>query len=226
MALGYGGHPEWRDMSEYVVHLTGPTPPHLIYTSPLFKILTSKALVPGQPFGAAWNIGPLASSQKVVSFSEIPLDHLTRLADRHGTEGLGFRKEHIATAGGAPVWYVQRGTRVQNLLFNEVKKRAFPGPPDDTDWLWQITPFIDYPGAYSYADGAPKAYDFRWEREWRLAGTLQLLAEDVLFLVAREEHHRLWAEAWVEAFGAPSPPLLDTAWSVQRIQMAAVEFDL
>lgn len=118
MALGYGGHPEWRDMSEYVVHLTGPTPPQMIRTSPLHSILSSKVLNPGRPYGAAWNIASLAHTQRVVAFSEIPLDHLTRLADRHGHEGLGFRKRHISSAGGAPVWYLERGTRIQELLFS------------------------------------------------------------------------------------------------------------
>ena len=43
--LGYGDHDDWRDMSEFLVHLTTHRP--------MATILNEKLLKPGQPMGTA-----------------------------------------------------------------------------------------------------------------------------------------------------------------------------
>lgn len=226
MALGYGGNTLWRDMSEYVVHLTGPGSPP-VGRNTLHSILESKELTATQAYGAAWNIEPVRESQRVVSLSEIPLDHLGRLAQRHGYEGLALRKSTVRSRGGSPVWYLPRGTPPQVALFEEVRRLAFrEGPPDPSHWIWQITPFIDYPGEYVYENGAPKQYEFTWEREWRVPSGFPFSHEEVVFLFAREGAHDNWQHAWTEMSQCPPPPMIDLDWSISELQRVAMREDL
>jgi hypothetical protein len=131
--LGYGGHEDWRDMSEYLVHLTDRVS--------FDRILQEEVLVPGdKPFGAAANLLP--ESHRAVCLSEIPLDRLDRLVERHGEYGVGFRKSYVREA---PVWYVPRGTFIADS-FRELVRTSMEGGIDPDDMIWRLTPFVDNPG--------------------------------------------------------------------------------
>jgi hypothetical protein len=67
---------------------------------------------------------------------------------------------------------------------------------NQTDDIWKLTPFVDFPGTYGSAQ-----YRFEWEREWRVPHGLTLQPDDVAFLFVPEsllgkarsffdEHHR------------------------------------
>lgn len=182
MALGYRGHGDWRDMSEYVVHFTRGSDSDDGYGSAI-EILGSAAVTALTQLGMARTMTQLASTQASACFSEIPLEYLQRLTDRRGSlYGLAFAKGFIIRAGGGPVWYVENPSPLGGLV-DAVKQTAFePFAPDHP--FWALTPFIERPGDYA---GTP--YRFEWEREWRVPGGLAFGPEDVAFLFIPEHNH-------------------------------------
>jgi hypothetical protein len=207
--LGYRGNPAWRDMSEYVVHFTRDVDDRSA-SETLHVILEAGRLEPGpRPFGAARNLDALVASQRVVCFSEIPLDRLDRLvARRKSSYGVGFAQDWIIQAGGARVWYVDRGSEpyeaFQELFSQRLRKWDDP--------FWALTPFVDFPGEYG-----DTSYRFEWEREWRVPGSVEFAPENVAFLFGPEAaHHEM-----LEQMGAHySGPCIDPLWPDDRIQEA------
>ena len=103
---GYRGRPDWRDMSEYVVHFAKDFDGRDAYTN-MLQILGSGHLQPGPAaFGAGRGLDALGDSQRSVSFSEIPLDLLERLVERRSKYGIGFTQKFLVGRGGARVWYL------------------------------------------------------------------------------------------------------------------------
>lgn len=190
----------------------------------LTAILNQGRLLAQNPYGAAFNIDALASSQAVACFSEMgALDSVATLADRHGEFGLGFTKTWMQTQGAAPVWYLPRHSEVQSEFFNTVRELAFRNRPDPDHPLWRITPFIDYPRDADHRD-TTAPYDWRWEREWRIRGGLRFQMDDVAILFAPESQHAWFTEWWrqeaIEGWGGYMPPLVATRWP--REQQEAV----
>lgn len=172
------------------------------------------------PYGAAYNVGTLAPSQKVASFSEMAaLASVADLARRHGQFGLGFLKPWMQARGAAPVWYLPRDSEVQVEIFNTVRDAAFRNAPDPEHMLWRITPFIDYPRDVG-AEGAAVPYDWRWEREWRVRGDLTFQNDDVAILFVPGAQHEWVTEWWkqemIEGWGGYMPPTVDPNWPRER----------
>lgn len=221
MALGYAGNDGWTDMSEYLVHLTGRAHPVGLPAAPMEGILRTSRLEARTPVGAVRRHPTLGPTQHRVSLSEIPLDHLRRLGERRGTFGVGFTKTTISQLGGAPVWYLERGSKLQQMLFDRVRDLAYLSAPDPDDWLWQLTPYIDYPGEYPDAPFGPTTYRFEWEREWRVP-SFPFGPDAVEFLVAPSDHHVALGGTWSSTFsGTEVPPILDLAWSLDELQVWA-----
>jgi len=170
-------------MSEYVVHFTRDIDDRSA-SATLYLILNAGRLEPGRrPFGAARNLDALVDSQRVVYFSEIPLDRLDRLvARRRSRYGVGFNQDWITQAGGARVWYVDRDSAA-HTAFQELFRQRFR-PWDANDPFWALTPFVDFPGEYG-----DTSYRFEWEREWRVPGSVGFSPENVAFLFGPEEAH-------------------------------------
>ena len=226
--LGYRGNSSWRDMSEYVVHFCGTR-------EVLLRVLTDGYVEGQSPFGWARDFElerqdalrrnePLHGypTQKSVCLSEVPLDLLDRLVDRHGVWGLGFTKKAVVEDGGAPVWYVEMDShlayalaRMQNSLTQE--QRA--------DW-YALTRFIDKVG--EFPNGS--TYRFEWEREWRVPKRLELGAGCPVFLFAPQAEHP-WLKAQVSGIAAVVPltsplPILDPTWDEETLQAALVTSNL
>lgn len=210
--LGYGGNEDWRDMSEYVVHLT-----HLI---PMRKIISQGALEARNPMGTVRGLPELGDSQRAVCLSEIPLDRLDRLVERHGQYGVGFRKTFIRREGGAPVWYLWRGTWVADA-FQRLVNDAMRGRVDPEDGLWQVTPFVENPGS-----GPWGRYEFDWEREWRVVGDLVFEPDDVAFLIIPEGKYSKVADEVEWFFGDYSPAVIDLTWELPKLQEVLAEYEL
>jgi Putative abortive phage resistance protein AbiGi, antitoxin len=196
-------------MSEYVVHFTRDTEDCSAQNT-LYLILNSGQLEPGQrPFGAARKLDALVDSQRVVCFSEIPLDRLDRLVARRSSKyGVGFNQNWIIQAGGARVWYVDHDSQTY-AAFQELFTQQLR-PWNANDPFWKLTPFVDFPGDYGAA-----SYRFEWEREWRVPGSIEFSPEDVAFLFGPEEaHHEM-----VERVGSNyTCPFIDPLWPDDRIQ--------
>lgn len=215
MALGYGGHPHWRDMSEYLVHLTDTL-------DALTSILRDQTVHARSAYGAIRNHEVLGPGQRVVCMSEIPLDHLDRLADKHGRFGLAFTKRELTPRGAVPVWYLEREGPLQQRLFELVRRSAYWTQPDPDDFLWEVTPFIDYPGIYG-----DREYKWEWEREWRMRGDLAFALPTLPFLFAPESTHTELRSRWRELAGNVNPPtILDADWPLARLQDVAKSQDL
>ncbi|MFJ5990544.1 abortive infection system antitoxin AbiGi family protein [Lentzea sp. NPDC092896] len=205
--LGYMGHDDWQDMSDYLVHLTDG--------ESLFKIIYEGTLRATTAQGTARSIVGLGTTQHAVCLSEIPLGLLGRLADRHGRFGVGFTRDFVRSRGGAPVWYLARGTK-QEASFQALVNEKMKGAAKPDDPLWVLTPFVDNPGS-----GPGWSYEFEWEREWRVAGGLGFTLDDVQFLFVPEVNQEGWRDHWKTLFGARTVfagAMIDTDWDVARLQ--------
>lgn len=217
MALGYRGNPAWRDMSEYVVHFTPDR-------ESLVAIMAGERIEARTPFG--WNRDADRQdnlpTQKSVCLSEVPLDLLDRLVERHGSWGLGFKKADLAMDGAVPVWYVEKDTRAARNI-NIVGSHV---PPEAEQAWYELTRYIDKVG--EFPDGS--VYRFEWEREWRVPRRLDLWPGGPAFLFAPERQHDRLTRA-LEDLGTPSlrrgiPPIFDPLWSDDVIQEAMAAADV
>jgi hypothetical protein len=221
--MGYRGHDEWRDMSDFVVHFTRDHDGRTAYQNSL-SILGCGIIRAVSQYGQGRGLTALGTSQQCVCFSEIPLDLLDRLVRRRSRYGIGFTKEYIASRGGAPIWYLEVDSPIASV-FREVKRQRMLGGIDPSDPIWQLTPFVDMPGDYGTA-----MYRFEWEREWRVPGDLHFDPDDVAFLFIPEELHEaarsFFAEAEADHTGpAYYCPFLDPTWGEGEIQEALAAGD-
>lgn len=110
---------------------------------------------------------------------------------------------------------LQQGTPQHAVVRDEMKRASKAFDPNAA--IWKLTPFIDFPSAM------PFSYDFRWEREWRVAADVSFKEEDVAFLFIPEDlHTAAWSfftEARDENTGpAYFCPYIDPRWSVERVR--------
>lgn len=218
--LGSRGHGGWLDLSDYVVHFTkgGESAGY----STVMSILWEQRLVRGPaPFGAALRVTEVAESQRVVCFSEVPIGFLERISARRNSQyGIGFTKRFLLDRGGAPLWYLEHGTAQQQAFLRMIEEARKRGPEAE-DPVWSLTPFVDFPSGPS----SPYKYDFRWEREWRVAADVGFEVDDVAFLLIPEENHEPAASFFAEHHSEGTGPgyfcpYIDPTWSVERVQQA------
>jgi len=203
-------------MSEYVVHFTKDLVGTSAYDS-MLGILSEGRLRTGEPLGAARKLMAVRPPQQSACLSEIPLDRLDRLVARRSRYGIGFRQDAVLAAGGGRVWYVDRDTPLASAVWDTM--RAASGPPMQADHpIWQLTPFIDFPGEYGGTE-----YRFEWEREWRVPGGLNFSPAEVAFLFVPEDLHgnarAFFDDVEIHDRG-PSYrcPLIDPLWPDEAIQ--------
>lgn len=164
--LGYWRGRRWLDMSRYVVHFTDTE-------ASFVSILREGLLRPSGPHGWGRNVSEVRLNHMSACLSEVPINHIHRLMDRHGPWGIGFEKPFIREAGGGRVWYVDDETRLYSAIFEGV--RDLLTTQDFASSWWKVTPFIDLV--------SPKrSYEFEWEREWRVPGGLSFSLADVAFV--------------------------------------------
>lgn len=216
--LGAHGHSEWFDLSDFLVHFTKGGDEEGYET--IMSILWQRRLLRGPaPFGAARDIPEVAELQRAVCFSEVPLGFLDRVADRRKSKfGIAFRKRFLLDRGGAPLWYLEHDTP-QQVAFARMIREGRRRGPDLADPLWALTPFVDFPSGPS----SPYTYDFRWEREWRIAKDVEFNEDDVAFLLIPEDRHdvaRSFFEEHIEDNTGPGYlcPYVDPSWSVERVR--------
>jgi hypothetical protein len=219
--LGTAQNPGWLDLSDFVVHFTKAGHGQGPYFTAM-SILSSRTLIRGPgTFGAARKIASITESQRAVCFSEVPIGYLSRIAERRESRfGVGFTKRFILDHGGAPLWYLEQGTAAANA-FNSMVYAASQFPIQIDNPIWKLTPFVDYPSGPE----SPFKYDFRWEREWRIAGDLHFKQTDVAFLLIPEDSHAaarsFFADAEAQNLG-PSYvcPFIDPTWTVDQVKAA------
>ena len=173
MTLGYQGNPNWRDMSDYLVHLTDST-------ERLVSIVEHHWIEPAYLGAVAKHPSrEQLPEQRSCCLSEIPLDYLGRLADQHGWYGVGFAKDFIRSRNGARVWYLDNQVEIAQWVFESRRTNWFMAP-DPEDPIWRVTPFIDY---------VTSNHHFEWEREWRTLGGLEFDPANISFIFGPEGEH-------------------------------------
>ena len=212
-------------MSEHESKAAMPVLIHLTEDmNTLAAIFSGRSIRAMNAYGAANSHRELHESQKVVCLSEIGLPEIASLAKRHGAFGLGIHRGAAQQRGAAPVWYLPRDSPLQTRLFELVKSLAFRRDPVLDHFIWEFTPFIDYPKDAA-SEEAISGYDWRWEREWRVRGDLSFDPPEVAFLVAPEDVHDVIVAMWLwevlDAYVGVMPPIIDTGWPLER-QLEAI----
>jgi hypothetical protein len=178
------------DLSTFVVHLTRDTGGRTAREN-LESIIEERTLRAGSPKGwatrEAFGLDDRAlATQRVVCFSETPLEHVHALfADIAGRSihfapyGIAFPKMVARWMGINPVWYVDlsrapgqwRDWPIKEAL-NELVREA----TDDFERhpVSRLTPFIEGMGSWPNGNGGVRLREFSWEREWRHVGHIDL----------------------------------------------------
>jgi len=211
----------WTDMSGYIVHLVQDTLGSA-YAN-MIGVLSTRCLQARDQFGIARRRSP--TLKPTVSFSEVPIDQLGRLARRRIRAGsgewygIGFAKDFMASRGAAPVFYAYPNSppaQAALALMDQAEQADNPASAP----IWDIAPFIDVP---DNVNGRPNF--FEWEREWRHLGDFHFHQDETAFLVMPETFHQsaagFFADAEADNVGpAYRCPFVDIRWDRSRIQAA------
>ncbi|WP_431047139.1 abortive infection system antitoxin AbiGi family protein [Streptomyces sp. P1-3] len=231
------------DLSTFVVHFTRATPPDSA-SGNLQSILLSKRLEARNVYGMAGELSKefpdVAETQKVVCFTETPLEHAwmmcTPIENREFQfegYGLAFTKTFARRFGVNPVWYlditpghgVPGGrdwlTQPINRLVQRAKESAAASEDADPDPptlaaadILRLTPFIEQMGRTT---GGRK--EFWWEREWRYVGHFSFKADDIVAAFAPEgDHQNLKACLSTDpSYESKMPAFVDANWGLERM---------
>jgi len=201
-------------MSDFLVHFV--TPRQGTAYDVVMSILWDQTLRAINPFGIARRTAPDPTTQRTACLSEVPLHHLSRLAQRRSSYGLGFSKQFILGRGGGPVWYVETGSP-SHMAIQAIITQALAADDSASQPVWSITPFIDTPGDFPGGN-----YRFEWERERRHVGDLHFDTHDVELLIVPAHLHGAAAGffygVWEESSGpAYFCPIIDPDWSIDQV---------
>ena len=120
---------------------------------------------------------------RVACFTEVPLNQLHLLVrDIPGryvkleSYGFCFSKDFLIKAGGQPALCIN-SYGGNNWLYDAVQRlyrTSIDHVSRDNDPLWRILPFIN---------AMHERYDFTWEREWRVRGSLNFKLSDLVCVI-------------------------------------------
>ncbi|MEJ7791976.1 MAG: abortive infection system antitoxin AbiGi family protein [Gaiellaceae bacterium] len=168
---------------------------------------------------------PAQQSQRVVCFSETPLEHINLMLGPMEPSrsivmepyGVALTKLKARKLGINPVWYVDqtpgRDWVLRNAL-NDLRDSTHrvsleQQQPFHAYAAARVFPFVEQMGTWP-SNGTRK--EFWWEREWRHVGPLTLPAANVIWLCKADEHPQLEALA-----GRQLRPWIDPRWGLEAI---------
>lgn len=211
------------DLSTFVVHLTRSRAGNSA-RNVLDSIIKSRTLRAESAMGWAKEhdkpSDPDAQSQRVVCFSETPLEHIYSLvAEIEGRSvnlepyGVAFTKMVARRSGINPIWYVdQTPRRIWKITaaLNELKQQAVDTGYFHSQPIAEITPYLEQMGTWA-SRGTRK--EFWWEREWRHVGNLSLPFQKLIWLCPEDEIATL-----TDHDGDPlREPVIDPRWGLEQI---------
>lgn len=211
------------DLSTFLVHLTKSGTEDALHN--LSKMLVDGTIEARTAMGwaasRATELGEkAANSQRVVCFSEAPLEQVYSLAadivgrrERLEPYGLVFTKMVARRKGANPIWYVDMSPSGRIWVIRD----ALAGLLDEAAALGEegfaghhaaaIFPFAEQMGTWP-SKGTQK--EFWWEREWRHVGPFPFTAGELALILAPEEHHQ-------ELGKVSERPCIDATWSLERM---------
>lgn len=225
------------DLSTVLVHLTRDG--DSASRERLLRILGSRRIEARTALGMAKeqdaHLQGSAASQRVVCFSETPLEHTWMMTEQidgrtmqFGSYGLVFTKTTARRMGCNPVWYldITPGHDWLTGPINDLVRAAVAAATDrasgqlDTAVLagqsiLKVTPFLEQMGPTNTSKK-----EFWWEREWRHVGDFAFMGSHVVALLAPENDHDALGQE-VSAIGGSwarrLPPILDPIWGLERM---------
>lgn len=213
-----------NDLSTFIVHFTkADSVAGRTGFEQLQSIISAGAIEARTAYGAAAKHPQHAESQKVVCFTETPLEHtwtmLDDLAERRASKfepfGLAFTKTYARRNGCNPVWYTD-ATRGNDWPINAINAaiQAERRPPSDKESMFRVAPFVEQMGTW-----ASTRKEFWWEREWRHIGRFSFAPSNVVAVLAAEDHQGELREALSASprWRNRDVPLLDPKWGLERM---------
>jgi len=232
------------DLSTFVVHLTRDEVVEasdgervlLPAEQKLRFIIEERALKAVTPMGMATEQDDPADvtkqTQRVVCFSETPLEHIYSLVAeitnprrqiQLAPYGLALTKIIARRLGANPIWYVDMlptgrewlTHAVWTLSQETVEAGAFHEQP-----IAKLLPFFDWMGG-PFPPNRPTPKEFWWEREWRNVGDVGLdeVWSKIIWLCPSDERKE-WAERVRQATPQglePSKAFIDPRWGLEEI---------
>lgn len=215
-----------NDLSTFLVHFTRPIADASGFDA-LKSIVTSNWIEARNAYGLAINHPVAGDSQKVVCFTETPLEHswtmMLELAERRAFKfapyGLAFTKTHARRKACQPVWYINqtKGFEWPSNALNAAIK-AETRPYSDPMSMLRVAPFVEQMGDWSTAEYSSRK-EFWWEREWRHVGSFYVSPTNTVALLAPSaDHGELRAvlndySRWTSR----QVPILDPNWGLERM---------
>lgn len=133
----------------------------------------------------------------VICFSEVPLNQVHLLTQpisgRHielAPYGFVFRKTFLIEKGAQPALYINgyAGNTSLREAVDNILERSREDPCESP--MWQILPFVN---------AMHEHYDFTWEREWRLTGTLRFKHGDLVCVILPDTGEKKLKERMAKA---------------------------
>lgn len=235
------------DLSTFLVHLTRDNSTAAAREN-LLSIADQLTIEARTPLGPAAHLEPYLAgtmaTQKVVCFTETPLEHAWMMIEdiegrslRFAPYGVVFTKTTARVRHCNPVWYTDISTRggrdwpivaVNELVAAAVEQSSTDGVIDEEalveSSIFRITPFFEQMGPTNRA-----RKEFWWEREWRHVGDYQFSfpSRVVAFLVPEADHKRFGDDlVTLSDFWQRKPrPLLDPSWGLERMLVSLSGID-
>jgi len=221
------------DLSTFVVHFTRAFGGDSSKDN-LLSILGQSTIEARSTFGMGKSMAPddapFQESQRVVCFTETPIEHAWMMCaeiegrvNGFGPHGLAFTKVWARSNHANPVWYidisVRGGLSWLTVPVEQLRQEAADAANRDKRSLAEypitrVLPFIEQMGPTCYS-----RKEFWWEREWRHVGAFHFQWPNVVAIFAPlPEHREIHAamRAMVRNHACP-PPLLDPSWGLERM---------
>jgi hypothetical protein len=240
------------DLSTFLVHLTRDSADRTARDN-LLAILLERELKAISPMGMAVDVAKddpaFAETQKVVCFTETPLEHVWMLCEDIENRtvqlrpyGLAFTKTWARRHRANPIWYIDITPSGHEWLtnpINEMLKAAAAGQAVVSSWppnTWaktdlahapiaRLTPFFEQMGK-----PAEIRKEFWWEREWRRVGDVGFQWHEAVAVFVPENDHVAFSqllEAGRTIRSLPALPrpwrFLDPAWGLERMIAALAD---
>lgn len=212
------------DLSTFLVHFTR-NKDGISARSRLESILTKHKIEALTPMGHAKKAldkaAIKADSQRVVCFTETPLEYAHLLLEEISGRGCHFEPYGIAIPkkvgrdkGVNPVWYVDINPTHDwpSRYINQLVDEAILAPPFEAHPIAYLAPLIEQMGT-STEHGYRK--EFWWEREWRQIGDFELPPR-VIVLVPEEEISS-FKDVLSKAEYRLAAAFVDPRWSLEQI---------